>query len=173
MDNRLNTRKRIRSDATNLAEYVVKTTIEYKQELLELERDNRKLERRNKYMKNTIKKNEETIGILNEEVEMKNIRLNELIRTLGENKVCYTCSHSLCDPSLCVYCQKWVCDCCRSWCDYGIDSDNKRCYVNICSSCSIDNNKCPKHSDDEEALKLHEYYDENKYNLIFNDESSE
>ena len=159
MEERLNTRKRIRSDANNLVEYVVKTTIEYKEELEQLEKDNKKLTRKNKYMKTDIQKKNEVIEILEEELERKANRINTLIASIGESKICYICSHSLCDPNLCVYCQKWVCECCRGWCAH---NDENNCIVQICEECSIENDKCPEHCNDKNS-ELMKYYKENRF----------
>ena len=170
MEERLNTRKRIRSDAHNLAEYVVKTTIEYKEELEQLEKDNKYLTRKNKYMKTDIYKKNEIIEILEEELERKANRINSLIASIGESKICYICAHSLCDPNLCVYCQKWVCECCRGWCSH--NDDERSCIVQICSECSIENNKCPEHCDFKN-IELMNYYKENRYKRDYDNNSDE
>ena len=170
MEKRLNTRKRIRSDADNLAEYVVKTSIEYREELNQLEKDNKKLARKNKHLKTEVKKKNEIIEILEEELERKSNQVNHLISSIGSTKTCYICSHSLCDPNLCVYCQKWVCECCLGYCKHR--EDGRSCITTICGDCSIENNKCPKHSYNQDE-ELMEYYEQNKYNRIFSNFSDD
>lgn len=167
MEKRLETRKRIRSDAHNLAEYVVKSTFEYKEELNQLEKDNKHLTRKNKYLKTELENKNQVIEILEEELERKANRINELIYSIGESKLCYLCAHSLCDPNLCVYCQKWVCECCRGWCSH--NGDGRSCIVQICSECSVEYSKCPEHSDENNELM--KFYKENRYKRGYNNES--
>lgn len=156
-------RKKIRADARNLCEYVVNTCCEYKSEIINLEKDNRKLEKKNKYLKTLNSNLTEQNEILLEELENAQKRVNKLIEKLGKNNLCHNCDHFLdCNlASLCVYCQKWVCICCSK------DCNNLDCRILLCSNCSSSHPLCPKHdSSVPGAASLLDFYRANKFKNI-------
>jgi cell division protein FtsB len=141
---RLEIRKRIRADAANLCEYVVKTSIEYKEELIRLEKDNQKLKKKNKYLKNTINNLKNNNNFLCEEIDSKN---KNLIKILGCNEVCFNCNHLVsCKKSkfLCSMCLQWMCSCCIDYCL------QNECLNKVCNSCS---SECFLHSNFSEEIK--------------------
>jgi hypothetical protein len=160
---RLEIRKKIRADATNLCTYVVNTCCEYKEEIIELEKDNGILLKKNKYLKNLNKNLEEQNEILVAELENAQKRVNKLIEKLGKNNLCHNCDHFLdCNiASLCVYCQKWVCMCCSK------DCDNLDCTILLCTNCSSSHPLCPKHDETiSNKDDLLNFYRENKFKNI-------
>ena len=155
-------RKNIKSNARNLCEYVVKTSIEYKEELLNLECDILNVKKKNKNLKKFNRNLKEQNDILIEELIEKEKRIQKLINKLGSDNICSICDHFIeCFGHLCVYCQTKVCSCCLKICSEG---DEEFCNIFFCSSCSITHNKCPIHFNLEEPLatELLSYYEENK-----------
>ena len=173
MDKREEIRTNIKSPAKNLCTYVVNTCIEYKEELLKLEADNFKLKRKNKNLKNKIKNLQEQNDILLDEFIESQNRITKLIEKYGADNICYNCDHSLdCgDIFLCVYCKKWVCSCCISFCreEMGFENngDIKYCNISICKSCNKTHSKCPDHLeyDKKLALELISYYHNNRFDF--------
>ena len=166
-------RNRMKADATNLQTYVVNTCIEYKEELLQLEKDNLKLTRKNKNLKNKNKNLEEQCNFLMEELEHAQERIKNFIQRIGSNNICYNCDHFVeCGGIyLCVYCQKWICSCCVEFCqkDLGTYENGEKinCNICICISCFQTKDKCPKDNDDENAESLMSYYKENRNKKYF------
>lgn len=161
-DKRRNIRLKIKSEAKNLCSQVVNTSIEYKEELLQLEKDNNKLRKENEYL-STIKINLETQKeMLSEEIKEKNKRIKNLIKCIAPEQICFNCQHSLnCEFHLCVYCQNRVCGCCIYFCEA-----NNNCSVIICSLCDKDFDNCPKHTDiftEEKKQELISFYEINRF----------
>ena len=158
--NREEVRKNIKSNARNLCEYVVKTTIEYKEELLNLEEDLLAAKRKNIKLENSNSNLKEQNDILMEQLVESDTRIHNLIERLG-SKFCYNCDHFLdCDKYLCVYCQQHYCSCCIRVCPE-VTIDNY-CNFLICSNCKIKYEKCPTHKNIQDP-ELLAYYFENRF----------
>ena len=152
-------RENIKSDARNLCEYVVKTTIEYKEELLKLEEDLLLSENENKNLERINLNLKEQNDFLTDEYVNMEYRLRTLIEKIG-NKICYKCDHFLdCDRHLCVYCKQWFCSCCIRTCK---KNDEIYCNLLMCSNCLSIKGSCPDHEKVKDQ-KLIDYYLENRY----------
>ena len=168
-------RERIKSPAKDLCTYVVNTCVEYKEELLKLEKDNLNLERENKNLNNKIETLVEQNSLLMEELMENQERINKMIKRFNPENVCYNCDHFLhCRESfLCIYCKKWVCICCINYCKeiIGFNKYNERvdCSISICESCYKTREKCPNHTNlnKELSIELHEYFNKNRYKVYF------
>ena len=167
----MNIRDKIKSPATDLCSYVVNTCIEFKEELLKLEKENLELVRKNEHLKIVNSNLVEQNRMLLEELEISQNRICEMIKRFGINNVCYNCDHFLdCgDNYLCIYCKKWVCNCCTEFCRQKLGTDRHGddicCSITLCDSCANTHNRCPSHSDlNEELVKeLTSYYKENRF----------
>ena len=163
MNNRIEIRKKIRADATNLCTLVVNTCCEYKEEIMELEKDNAILKKKNEYLKSLNRNLTEQNETLIQELENAQKRLNKMIEKFGKNNLCYNCDHFLdCNlASLCVYCQKWVCVCCSK------DCDNLDCRILLCTHCASSHPLCPKHDPSIiGGADLLDFYRQNKFKNI-------
>ena len=156
-------RKKIKADATNLCTLVVNTACEYKEEIIQLEKDNNKLGRKNKHLIKTNNNLTEQNEILLEELHQSQKRIKKLIERLGGTNLCYNCDHYIdCKiSSLCVYCQEKVCLCCIKTCTSEDD-----CRIVICLSCVKTHTLCPEHNRTEFSEDLLSYYRENKFKRI-------
>jgi hypothetical protein len=158
-------RKKIKGEAINLCTQVVNTSIEYKEELLRLEKDNSRIRRENNYFKKIKTNLENQNKTLVKELKEKDKKIEKLIKRIGPNKICFNCTHSLdCgNLALCIYCKNWLCECCVSCCEE--IKDGKFCPIFICSFCVRDFDKCPKHTPntfiDKEELVT--FYEKNRF----------
>lgn len=175
-EERVNIRKRIKGPATNIQTQIVNICSEYRDELTQLEKDNKKLKADNDNLTELYKRSQKSSELLRKEYR-KRLRLKKnqyrqareayrqsrkryqrKIAFTGE--ICYRCSHGLdCYSSLCIYCQKYVCRCCNDWCS------GNGCYKHMCKTCFEDNGThCPEHNpniSEEEKKTLLEYYTNN------------
>jgi hypothetical protein len=187
-ENREDIRRKIKSKATDLCTYVVNTCVEYKEELIKLEKDNLKLTRKNMNLEKEIINLKEQNEVLYSELLTNQDRVTEIIKRFGVNNICYNCDHFLeCGNFyLCIYCKKWICDCCIDFCRGRLEKEGKEekeekdalkdevyCNISICDSCYLIYEKCPSHLEpnerlnegltDELCFELNEYYRKNKY----------
>lgn len=188
-EERQDVRKRIKRDAHNLCELIVKTNEEYKEELFKLELDNIQLKTNNKLIQSKCDNLKQQNELLQEEIKRKDISsiilektISKLLYKVAHKYTCGSCLHEIgCEYSadLCGYCQKWICQCCRLWCKFSHYSDGKtkKCYNSICKTCvELFGNNCPKHNeniDKEKRDKLDKYHKENHYEYPWKDEESE
>ncbi len=156
-------RRKIKANATNLCTLVVNTACEYKEEIIQLEKDNVKLTRKNKQLLKINNGLTEQNEILLAELHKSEKRMRKMIERLGGNNLCYNCDHYIdCKiSSICVYCQERVCLCCIKTCDSPDD-----CNIVICSSCVETHPTCPQHHHTEFSEQLLSYYRENKFKRI-------
>ena len=170
-EKRAEVRRRMKMDAKDLCSLVVGTACEYKEELMKLEEENNSLKSKIRHVKDINKNLQEQNENLLEEFHKAQKRIRKLIKKFGKKKLCYNCDHLIdCNYSLCVYCQKWMCECCVNICDYNKQDEVKhgefKCHTLICNSCYNTHPLCPEHHYTPLSNELLQYYLENRFKKL-------